>query len=157
MGWGKIDNRDNTGGGNGTYLKRWLPRLGAVYAPDNGTHLRLAAWRGMGCSAVGDATLAPATLAGFLLARPGDNAIGTLVHAVSLGADKQLSPAWLLEGQAQRRKTDGPADRLRHPGNILQQWQVDESRLALHWQPQGQPWAVSLAYDDERYAGTTGI
>ncbi len=146
LGWGKIDNQDNTGGVNGTYLKRWLPKLGLVYTPDSGTHVRLAAWHGMGLGEIGDAALAPASLAGLLLTRPGDNNInGLLVHAATLRADKQLSPAWLLEGQIQQRRTDEPTSQ------GMLRWQVDESRLALHWQPEKHPWSVSLAYDHERF------
>ena len=150
LGWGKMDLQDNTGGGNGTYLKRWLPKLGLVYTPDSGTHVRLAAWHGMGAHAVGDATLAPASLAGILLTRPDDNRTnGRLVHGAALGAGKQLSPAWLLDGQIQRRRTDEPIPPL--SGQTLMHWQVDESRLALHWQPGSHPWSVSLAYDQERF------
>jgi Flp pilus assembly protein TadD len=148
LGWGKMDRQDNTGGGSNIYLKRWLPKLGLVYTPDSGTHLHLAAWHDMGMSSVGDAALVPATLAGVLLTQPGDNNTnGTLVHAAALGADKQLSHGWLLEGQTQRRRTDMPIPA--PTGQYLLRWQVDESRLALHWQ--SQPWSVSLAYDDDRF------
>jgi hypothetical protein len=145
LGWGKIDNRDNLGS-NSTYLARWLPQLGVVYAPDAGTHVRLATWQGMGVSGVGDATLAPTSLAGILLTRPSD--YGQLVRVVALGADRQLSPAWLLTAATQQRRTDQPSTGFFGP--FLARQQVDESRLALHWQPQGNPVAVSLAYDDER-------
>ena len=150
LGWGKIDNQDNTGGGNGTYLKRWLPKLGLVYTPDSGTHVRLAAWQGMGFGEIGDAALAPTSLAGILLSRPNDNNInGMLVHAIALGADKQLGSAWLLDGQIQQRRTDLPIPPL--SGQTLRRWQIDESRLALHWQPESHSWSVSLAYDQERF------
>jgi tetratricopeptide (TPR) repeat protein len=147
LGWGKIDNRDNTGGGNSTYLARWLPKLGVVYSPDTVTHLRLAAWQGMGVPGTGDATLAPVSLAGLILTHPSDN--GRLVHAVALGWDRQLSSAWLLDGETQQRKTEQPTTT---PilGQILTPQQVDESRLALHWQPDRKPLTVSLAYDYER-------
>jgi Flp pilus assembly protein TadD/outer membrane receptor protein involved in Fe transport len=152
LGWGSIDLADNNGGGNGTSLKRWLPKLGVVYAPDDDTHVRLAAWHGMDMSHVGDAALASATLAGFALDRPGDNNLnGTLVHAAALGADKRLAPAWLLEGQAQRRRTDSAV-----PGSTLLHWQLDEARLALHWQPTNHPWAATLAWDHERYQSPQG-
>lgn len=150
LGWGKIDQQDNLGGGNSTYLKRWLPKLGLVYTPDSGTHVRAAAWQGMGFGEIGDAALAPTSLAGVLLNRPGDTRInGLLVHGAALGADKQLNPSWLLEGQAQRRRTDLP--NIISGAQALNRWQFDESRLALHWQPQEQCWAVSLAYDQEKF------
>ncbi|MDO8810642.1 MAG: TonB-dependent receptor [Gallionella sp.] len=150
LGWGKIDNQDNTGGGNGNYLKRWLPKLGLVYTPDSGTHVRLAAWQGMGFGEIGGAALAPTSLAGILLSRPDDNKTnGMLVHAAALGADKQLSSAWLLDGQIQQRRTDLPIPPL--SGQTLRRWQIDESRLALHWQPESHSWSVSLAYDQERF------
>jgi len=145
--WGKVENQDHMAVNN-TSFTRWLPKLGLVYTPDSGTHVRLAAWQGMGNFAGGDATLAPVSLAGVLLARPGDN--GKLVHGVSLGADKQLSPAWLLEGKTQRRKVDEPVIVWETGQQVFYEQQVDESRLALHWQPEGKPWTVSLAYEDER-------
>lgn len=150
LGWGEMEYRDNTGAGNGTYLKRWLPGLGLVYAPGEATRLRFAAWRGMAMSHLGDASLAPASLAGILLNRPGDNgANGTLVDGVALGADQRLGAAWLLEGQAQRRKTEMPIPPL--VAQVLRSWQVDDARLALHWQPENRPWAASLSYDQERF------
>jgi Flp pilus assembly protein TadD len=144
LGWGsdKVGNA-----GNSTSLQHWLPKLGVVYTPDSGTHLRLAAWQGMGVFALGDATLAPVSLAGVLLTRPGDN--GNLVHAVSLDGDRQLSPAWLLDAQTQRRMTGNPAP-VPPNGQYLIEQHVTESRLALHWQPEGNPWTLSLAYDYER-------
>lgn len=148
LGWGKVGRQDNTGVGNNTSLQHWLPRLGIVYASDSGTNVRLAAWQGMGVFVTGDVTLAQASLAGILLARPDDN--GKLVKAVALGADKQLDSAWLLAGEAQRRKTGDPSFNSLTEQQLLLEQHVDESRLALHWQPQGKPWNASLAYDDER-------
>ncbi len=151
LGWGKIDDQDNTGGGNSTHLARWLPRLGVVYTPDSMTHVRLAAWRGMGVPAVGDAALTPVSLAGVLLNRPSDN--GKLVQGVALGADRQLTPAWLLAADGQQRRTDLPS--IGQSAQILFRQQVNESRLALHWQPQEYPWTVSLAYDYESSQNAT--
>ena len=146
--WGKLGSHDNMPGGtNTTSLARWLPRLGAVYAPDSRTHLRLAAWQGMGVYGVGDASLAPATLAGVLLTRSDDD--GKLVKAVSVGGDKQLSTAWLLAAETQRRRAEDPVIFTAPLQELLRQ-QVDESRLALHWQPQDKQWTVSLIFDDER-------
>ena len=148
LGWGKIDKQFNIAlAGQNNSLARWQPKLGAVWTPDVGTHVRLAAWQGMGVFAAGDATLAPVSLAGILLARHGDN--GKLVKAISLGADRQLNPAWTLAAQTQRRKTGDPY--IDDTGQqLLLEQQVDESRLALHWQPEGKPWGMSLAFDDER-------
>jgi tetratricopeptide (TPR) repeat protein len=150
LAWASTELADNTGAGNDTHLKRWLPKLGLMYAPDGETHVRFAAWRGMDMSHIGDASLAPSALAGILLDRPGDNNInGRLVHAVALSADKRLAPAWLLEGQAQRRKTDTPTPPL--TGQTSIRHQLDEARLALHWQPGDQRWAATLAWDHEHY------
>jgi Tfp pilus assembly protein PilF len=148
LGWGKINDQDNLKfpSDHSTYLARWLPQLGVIYSPDAGTHVRLAAWQGMGVSGVGDATLAPTSLAGILLTRPSDN--GQLIRAVAFGGDRQLSSAWLLTAETQQRRTDQPTTG--NFGPMLSRQQVDESRLALHWQPQGTSVAVSLAYDDER-------
>jgi len=139
LGWGEVINRQYS-----TYLSHWLPQLGVVYAPDAATHMRLAAWQGMGVQGLGDATLAPVSLAGFLLTRPGD--VGTQVNAVALGGDRQLSPAWLLTAETQQRTTDQPFG---GPPQYLLRSQVNESKVALHWQPAGSPWVVSLAYDYE--------
>jgi tetratricopeptide (TPR) repeat protein len=140
LGWGKIDDQ-----GNKTSLARWLPKLGAIYTPDSGTHVRFAAWQGMDAHAVGDATLAPVSLAGMLLARPADN--GKRVKTVALGGDRQLTPDWLLAAQTQRRKNDFPV--IFPPDQTMIWQQVDESRLVMHWQPQGKPWTMSFTYDDE--------
>lgn len=145
LGWAKLESRDDTGGGNSTSLTRWLPQLAAVYTPDDATHLRFAAWHGMGVSGPGDATLAPANLAGVLLVRPDDN--GKLVHALALAGDRQLNPAWLLAADAQRRQTDDPV--IQNSAQIFYRQQVDESRLSLYWQPQGDQWTVGLANEFE--------
>ncbi|MBU0621386.1 MAG: TonB-dependent receptor [Gammaproteobacteria bacterium] len=147
LGWGKIETRDDTGGVNNLGLARWLPRLGMVFAPDSATHVRVAVWRSLGIYGVGDATLAPVSLAGFLLSRPGDN--GQLVQAAALGGDRQLNPNWLITAEIQQRQTDQPVV-LTAPDQDLLRTEIDEARLALHWQPQGTPWAASLAYEDER-------
>ena len=144
LGFGKINN-EGAGVGS-TYLKRWLPKLGMIWTPESGTHVRLAAWQGMGVFATGDATLAPASLAGFLLTRPDDN--GKLVRGVSLGADKQLSSAWLLAAQAQRRKTEAPY--IFEGQQYYVKDQIDEPQLAVHWQPQGKQWITSLVFENER-------
>ena len=149
LGLGKIDNQDNMGTGNSTSLKRWLPRLGMVYTPDAATHVRLAAWQDLGIYSVGDATLAPVSLGGVLLGRPGDN--GKLVRAVALSGDRQLGSAWLLDGKVHRRMNFTPiigATVIGQQGLIGQM--IDESRLALNWLPENHPWCVSLAYDYER-------
>ncbi|MGC1376140.1 MAG: tetratricopeptide repeat protein [Anaerolineales bacterium] len=141
LAWGKNDNGI---GANSTYLRRWLPKLGAVYTPDSATHVRLAAWKNLNDAAVGNASLAQASLAGFVLNRQDDTY--KLARGLALGADKQLDAAWLLEGQTQRRWADAP---LFNGVQLMTTTQIDESRLALHWQPQGTPWIASLAYDDE--------
>lgn len=142
LAWGRNDKLWNH---RNTYLRRWLPKLGLIYTPDRATHLRLAAWKHLDDAAVGNASLAPATLAGIVLRRPGDT--HRLVRGVALDADKQLAAAWLLEGRAQRRWTDepyysGPAGQKTIPR------QVDESRLALHWFSGSLN--VTLTYDDEQ-------
>ncbi|MBI4938587.1 MAG: TonB-dependent receptor [Nitrosomonadales bacterium] len=151
LGWGKADSTDNLGTSS-TSLTHWLPRLGVVYAPDEGTHLRLAAWKDLGAVKVGDATLAPTMLAGMVSTRPGDSGsgdVGQLLKAMAVGADWQLGSAWLLDVQAQRRWTDLPVI-FNAPAQDLLRQQVDEARMTLHWQPQGRAWAVSLTLDNER-------
>jgi len=144
LAWGKNDKLLNVFNANqDTHLRRWLPKLGLVYTPDNATHVRMAAWHGIDTAAIGNASLAPATLAGIVLNRPDDTY--QLVRSVALGADRQLDSAWLLEGQSQRRWTDEPYfvnDQQMTPTRI------DESRMALHWQ--SSLLMVTLAYDDER-------
>lgn len=97
---------------------------------------------------VGNASLAPATLAGIVLNRPSDN--WKMGRGIALGADRQLNSAWLLEGQAQQRMTDEPYTTGVAPvvARVMSPVRVGESRLALHWRPG--PLNVTLAYDDER-------
>ncbi len=153
LGWGEyvvqslaLDNSGNLVD-NSTYVHDWLPKLGLVYTPDNSMHVRLAGWKGLDSAAAGDASLAPATLAGFMLNRTNDTY--KLVRGVALGADKQLNAAWLLEGHAQRRWTDSPV--FIDNATRLSPEHTDESRLALHWQPVNQPLNLTVAYDDEFY------
>jgi tetratricopeptide (TPR) repeat protein len=141
LAWGKNDKLLGT---NSTYLQRWLPKLGMVYTPDSATHVRLSAWKNLDDAAVGNASLAPAALAGIVLNRPGDSY--KLVQGIALGADRQLDAVWLLEGQAQQRWVDEP---LNGTQNTFSRSEVDESRLALHWQPVNHSFNVILAYDDE--------
>jgi len=94
---------------------------------------------------VGNASLAPASVAGIVLNRPDDTY--KLVRGAALGADKQLDAAWLLEAQAQRRWTDEPY--FNGVNQLTTPQRVDESRLALHWQPGDHPLHLTLAYDDE--------
>jgi Flp pilus assembly protein TadD len=141
LAWGK-NNKEL--GENSTFLRRWLPRLGVVYTPNNATHVRLAAWKNLDDAAVGNASLAPASLAGIILNRPGDTY--KFVQSVALFADRQLDTAWQVEGHTQQRWVDEPSSgswaTLRN--------QIGESRLALHWQPGNHALNVTLAYDDER-------
>ncbi|NOU00146.1 MAG: hypothetical protein HOO95_01020 [Gallionella sp.] len=136
---------DTLGADKSTYLRRWLPKLGLVYTPNSATHVRVAAWKGLDDAAVGNASLVPATIAGIILNRANDT--DALVRGVALGADKQIGTAWSLEGQVQRRWTDRPFS-----NGFVQKYvsqHIDESRLALHWQPRVQSLNVMLAYDDE--------
>lgn len=146
LAWGKNDKVWDVLSANSTSLRRWLPKLGVVYTPDSTTHVRLAAWKNLDDAAVGNASLAPATLAGIGLNRPGD--AYKLVQGVGLAADKQLNDAWMLEGRTQRRWTDDPYVN-GIGGQILNRRQLDESRLALRWQSHALPLNVTLAYDDE--------
>lgn len=143
LAWGR---NDKEWGANSTSLRRWLPKLGMVYTPDSATNVRLAAWKKLDDAAAGNASLALASLAGIVLNRPGDTY--KLVQSVALGADRQLDAAWLLEGQAQRRWTDDPISL--GGEQLLIRKQVDQARLALHWQPASHPVNMTLAYDDER-------
>lgn len=117
-----------------------------VYTPDSGTHVRAAAWKNLNDAAVGDASLAAPSLAGIVLNRPGDTY--KLVRGIALGADKQIDAAWLVEGSTQRRWTDGPYSPAAGT-QVMSPAHIDESRLALHWQPGNQPLKVILAYEDE--------
>jgi Tetratricopeptide repeat len=147
---GIIDHHDNIGI-NSTFLARWLPKLGMVYTPDAETHVRLATWQDMNVIAVGDAVLAPVSLAGILLRRPGDS--NELVHGIAFSADRQLNADWLLDGGAQRRKTDVPVVQL---SQRLLHFQMNESRLALHWQPDSSPLIASVTCDFEKLQNDPG-
>ncbi len=157
LGWGKIYNRDNTGS-NSTYLKRWLPKLGVIYTPNPTTHLRFAAWRGLGSAGIGDATLEPVSLVGILLNHPDDlRANGRQVEAYAIGFDRQLSPAWLLNTDIKRRRISEPTMNGTPPQQVLLQYQTDEMKFGLHWQPVAQPWSVGLVYDYERQKNDPGL
>ncbi len=144
LAWGKRDTLwlTSTNADVSTYLQRWLPKLGVVYTPDDATHLRLAAWKGLDDATVGNASLSSASLAGFVLNRTGEN--NKLARSVAMGADTQLSRAWLLEAQTQRRWTDTI-----FYANVQQMspTRMDDARLALHWQPGAV--LSTLSYDDE--------
>jgi tetratricopeptide (TPR) repeat protein len=148
LAWSKSDRLWDT---NSTSLRRWQPKLGVIYTPDSATHVRLAAWRKLDDAAVGNASLAPVTLAGIVLNRPGDNS--QLAHSIALSADRQLQSAWLLEGQTQRRWTDYPI--ILSGAQQMSTTQIDTSRLALHWQPGSLK--VTLAYDDELIQNDPGM
>ncbi len=154
LGWGGLDNL-GADARTATRLKRWLPHLGAVYSPDAASHVRLAAWQGMGIPALGDATLAPVSLAGILLARPDDIvANGRLTRALALAFDRQLAADWLLTGEARRRKNDQPGVEYDYASeasrNIFHYFRVNDAKLTLQWQPRALPWLVSLAHEYER-------
>ena len=141
----KISTDPNNPSNASTSEHDWLPKLGLIYTPDIATHVRLAAWKGLDSAAVGDASLTPATLAGFLLNRTSDTY--KLVRGFALGADQQLDAAWLFEGHVQRRWSDNP---VKYNGvQQLTPMHADESRLALHWLPENHHLNVTLAYDDE--------
>jgi hypothetical protein len=142
LAWGKNDKEWDPA--TSTYLRRWLPKLGLIYTPENATHVRLAAWKSLDDAAVGNASLAPASLAGIVLNRPGDTY--KFVQSVALSADRQLSAAWLLDGHVQQRWVDEP---LTGGWSMMARNQVGDSRLALHWQPGSHALNVTLAYDDE--------
>jgi hypothetical protein len=71
------------------------------------------------------------------------------VHGVAVGADTRLGSAWLLEGRAQWHRIEEPIPPL--ATQTLRSWQANESRLALHWQPEKHPWAATLAFEQERF------
>jgi hypothetical protein len=109
---------------------------------------------------VGDATLDPATVAGMVMKRPGER--NNLIQSAALAADRQLSSAWLLEGRAQQRYADQSVmvagQIVPVPGYVtFIRRQTDESRLALHWQPDGRPFMVGVAYDYERLKAPPGL
>lgn len=144
--WGEVDKSDNDNRGNDTSLKRWLPKLGLVYVPDDRTHLRFAAWQGMGAGNVGGATLAPVSLAGVLLTRPGDD--GKQIKALALGGDRQLTSDWTLTADVQRRRTSDPVVAGQQALVLIEQ-EVNESKIGLHWQARSFL-AVGLVDDYER-------
>ena len=69
-----------------------------------------------------------------------------LVQGIALGADRQLDANWLLDGQGKQFISDQMA--ATHKENYRKR--IEQSKLALHWQPSKQPLAASLAYEYER-------
>jgi len=141
LAYGKNDKDWDT---NSTALQRWLPKLGMVYVPNSTTHLRLAAWKNLDAAAVGNASLESANLVGITLNRYSDTY--KLIQGIALRGDKQLNASWLLEGKVQQRQTDEPFIDITQKMNRVQ---IDESHLALNWQPVDLPWTVALTYYNE--------
>jgi tetratricopeptide (TPR) repeat protein len=146
--YGKAESQDNAGFGNNTSLSHWLPKLGVVWSPGAATHLRFAAWDGMGFYSVGDASLAPTSLAGILLSRYGDD--GKMVHGIGFGGDVQLGDSWKLAVEARQHKTESPYTFTGAGQQYYVRNQVDDSWLSLQWQPGGKRWVVNLTLDYER-------
>ena len=156
--WGKNDKSFRPNNNDiSTYLRYWLPKLGLVYTPDSTMHVRLAAWKNLDDAALGNASLAPAQLAGIVLNRQSgaQNDAYNVVRGITLGADKQLGTAWLLEGQAQWRSVGVPF-RITNTQDMYTM-HANESRLALHWQPNHRALNTTLAYDDEYVQNIPGM
>ena len=155
LGWRELSTQ-NVAGGASTHLRGWLPHVGVVYAPDQLTHLRFAAWKTLATPLPGDASLAPPSLAGLLLARPNDGATvnGQWVRTQALAADRQLNEAWLLSAELRHQRNhlpvivSSPSDGLDRQDLYLYRHQ--QSTLGLYWQPATQPWAVALSWEQER-------
>jgi tetratricopeptide (TPR) repeat protein len=154
LGWGQFDSRSLTSN-NPLRLQRWLPHLGVVWTPDAASHVRLASWRGMAMPTPGNASLAPASLAGIVLQRPGDiRSSGILVRALALAYDRQLTPDWLLMAEAVQRRRDLPINTLDYTGGppipSTLYYRNDDATLALHWQPHTSPWSAKLSQSYEK-------
>ena len=147
IGWGQILNQPM--GGTKIVAQSWLPRIGVVFSPDIVTHLRFAAWQGLGMRSVGNAELAPVSWAGIVQTRPGDT--GKRVRAVALGLDRQLGQDWLVEASAQTRTI---ADPFPDPVNVDQTdfsiQRVQNRRVGLYWQPHQLSWAMGLSGEYEK-------
>lgn len=147
LGWGQISSKLT---GESTITARsWLPRLGVVFSPDAATHIRGAAWQQLGMLSVGNADLAPTSLAGFVQTRPDDT--GKRVRAAALGLDRQLSQGWLANAHVQARNIAEPfADPLNPGRTAFSVQQVREARAGLHWQPRQSSWAIGLSGEYEK-------
>lgn len=147
LGWGQISSKLT--GESAITARSWLPRLGVVFSPDAATHIRGAVWQQLGMLSVGNADLAPTSLAGFVQTRPDDT--GKRVRAAALGFDRQLSPDWLVETHVQARNLAEPFADPFNPGRTaFSVQQIREARAALHWQPRKFSWAVSLSGEYEK-------
>ena len=147
IGWGISEDF-----GSLTAVHRWLPRLGIVYAPDAATHVRLAAWQGLGMNNVGDAELAPVSVAGIVQNRPGD--VGKVVRAWAFGLDRQLSQDWLLIANGQTRMAARPIqDGM--GGTGLSYQETRNAKLTVQWLPQHVPLSIGLSggYEKTRNDG----
>jgi tetratricopeptide (TPR) repeat protein len=138
LGWARVG-----GYTYGVTTHAWQPRLGLVLTPDAVSHVRLAAWQNLGLGSVGNAGLAPASLAGIVESRPGD--LGTRVRAAALAFDRQMSPDWLFDARVQTRTVATPIN----AENFAIQ-HADNARVAAHWQPLALPWALGVLGEFEK-------
>jgi tetratricopeptide (TPR) repeat protein len=149
LGWGTSENPLSFSS-TPVAVHRWLPRLGVVYTPDAATHVRFAAWQSLGMNSVGDADLAPVSVAGILQARPGDSGtISYVVRSWAVGADHQLAQDWLVAANAQTRKRGTPVDFGNGSTSFLYQ-NTDTAKLTLQWLPQRVPVSIGLSGEYEK-------
>jgi hypothetical protein len=149
LGWGTSENPLSYSP-TPVEVRRWLPRLGVVYTPDAATHVRFAAWQSLGMNSVGDADLAPVSVAGILQARPGDSGtISYVVRSWAVGADHQLAQDWLVAANAQTRKRGTPVDFGGGSFGFLYQ-NTDTAKLILQWLPQRVPLTIGLSGEFEK-------
>ncbi len=147
MGWGQIWNQ--IPGGSKVIVQSWLPRVGIVFSPDPVSHLRLAAWQGLGINSVGNAGLAPISLAGIVQTRPGDT--GKRVRAAALGLDRQLSQDWLVDFSGELRTIAEPfADQVSVGQTAFSLQRIHNAHVGLHWQPHQFSWAIGLSGEYEK-------
>ena len=146
LGWGQ-SRSERVGGSADTVIQRWLPRIGVVYAPDAVTHVRFAAWQGLGLGSIGNAELAPVSVAGVVQTRPGDK--GRIVRAWALGLDRQLAPDWLLAASSETRTTAEPYS-FGDGVTLLSDQKTRTAKLRLQWLPQYVPLSIGLSGEYEK-------
>ncbi len=147
VGWGQIVNQ--TPDGNKVVAQSWLPRMGIVFTPNPITHLRLAVWQGLGMNSVGNAELAPVSLAGIVQTRPGD--AGKRVRAAAIALDRQLGPDWLIDASGQTRAIAEPFADMVNVGRTSFSFQrIHNARGGLHWQPHQFSWGLGLSGEYEK-------
>lgn len=132
------------------------PKLGLVWQIDAQTRLRLAAFRVLKRSLVGDQTLEPTEVAGFT--QLFDDPNGTTSRRIGLGIDRSFGAAWHAGAEVSARRLSVPFLMCETGGVCLYDWREKRHRAYVYWQADSR-WSLGADYlfetlDKRTYPGT---